>query len=72
MPTACASLLFVLSCYLLCVQLNTLHVKVWRVAALLLRAIWDAVPEMRGLYVEYAHHINDAIKDDRRWVLLGV
>jgi len=34
-------------------QLDTCTVKMWRSAALLLRAIWDAMLELRNLYADF-------------------
>lgn len=34
-------------------QLDLGPVKMWRTSALLLRAVWDSVPELRPMYVDF-------------------
>lgn len=42
-----------------CLQLDTCTVKMWRSAALLLRAIWDAMPELRHLYADFVDRFEE-------------
>jgi hypothetical protein len=43
-------------------QLDTGAIQMWRASALLLRAIWDATPEMRHLYDDFIERIDDLRK----------
>jgi hypothetical protein len=50
-PAVCAAL-----------QLDTCVVRTWRSSCLLLRACWDAIPELRPLYAEFIDRLEDGIK----------
>jgi hypothetical protein len=43
-------------------HLDTTVVRTWRSASLLLRACWDAIPELRPLYAEFIDRLEDAIR----------
>ena len=42
--------------------LEQLRVDVWKEALLMLRVLWDGVPELRPLYMEFEERLDDVVK----------
>jgi hypothetical protein len=52
-------------------QCTSVTVNMWRESALLLRALWDAVPDVRPLHLRLLEDMEDFIEDQRRYAYTG-